>query len=124
VHQTGQTIRYWHHAERIMQSIDSLGLFRLPDHDGDQLSGRLQFDPAGGGINLSLVVVKPIAKLTNRPANGPSQKAFDDPRQQFGSRRSAAMLYFDAAFNAHLGLNQAQAVALAKGPVLPKWCTG
>ena len=81
-------------------------------------------DPAGGGINLSLVVVKPIAKLTNRPANGPSQKAFDDPRQQFGSRRSAAMLYFDAAFNAHLGLNQAQAVALAKGPVLPKWCTG
>ena len=38
-----------------MQSIDSLGLFRLPDHDGDQLSGRLQFDPAGGGINLSLV---------------------------------------------------------------------
>jgi hypothetical protein len=38
-----------------MQSIDSLGLFWLPDHDGDQLSGRLQFDPAGGGINLSLV---------------------------------------------------------------------
>jgi hypothetical protein len=38
-----------------MQSIDRLGLFWLPDHDGDQLSGRLQFDPAGGGINLSLV---------------------------------------------------------------------
>jgi hypothetical protein len=38
-----------------VQSIDSLGLFWLPDHDGDQLSGRLQFDPAEGGINLSLV---------------------------------------------------------------------
>jgi hypothetical protein len=38
-----------------MQSIDSLGLFWLPDHDGDRLSGRLKFDPAGGGINLSLV---------------------------------------------------------------------
>ncbi|HKX13834.1 MAG TPA: HEPN domain-containing protein [Propionibacteriaceae bacterium] len=38
-----------------MQSIDSLGLFWLPDHDGDQLSGRLKFDPAGGDINLSLV---------------------------------------------------------------------
>jgi ApeA N-terminal domain 1 len=38
-----------------MQSIDSLGLFWLPDHDGDQLAGRLKFDPAGGGINLSLV---------------------------------------------------------------------
>jgi hypothetical protein len=38
-----------------MQSIDSLGAFWLPDRDGDQLSGRLRFDPAGGGINLSLV---------------------------------------------------------------------
>jgi hypothetical protein len=38
-----------------MQSIDSLGVFWLPDHDGDQLSGRLRFNPADGGINLSLV---------------------------------------------------------------------
>jgi ApeA N-terminal domain 1 len=38
-----------------MQSIDSLGLFWLPDQDGDRLSGRLLFDPANGGINLSLV---------------------------------------------------------------------
>ena len=38
-----------------MQSIDSLGLFWLPDNDGDRLSGRLQFDPTNGGINLSLV---------------------------------------------------------------------
>ncbi|MEV4139370.1 HEPN domain-containing protein [Dactylosporangium sp. NPDC049742] len=65
-----------------MQPIDSLGLFWLPGHDedGDRLSGRLQFDPAGGGIDLSLVGVfdhavddggKPIVRifgwLGNRP---------------------------------------------------------
>jgi len=50
-----------HYAGQIIQPIDSLGLFWLPDHDGDQLSGRLQFDPAGGGINLSLVFDNAVA---------------------------------------------------------------
>jgi hypothetical protein len=38
-----------------MRAFDELGLFWLPDHDEQALSGRLQFDPKGEGISLSLV---------------------------------------------------------------------
>lgn len=38
-----------------MDAIDSLGVFWLPGHGDDKLSGRLQFEPVGGGIRLSLV---------------------------------------------------------------------
>ena len=38
-----------------MKAFDELGLFWLPGHEEDALSGRLRFDPTGGGINLSLV---------------------------------------------------------------------
>ncbi|MFI7224411.1 HEPN domain-containing protein [Nonomuraea angiospora] len=37
-----------------MEKIDSMGIFWLPGHDDDQLSGHLQFDPIDG-IDLSLV---------------------------------------------------------------------
>jgi hypothetical protein len=40
-----------------MRAIDALGEFWLPSHEDDTLSGRLQFDPKGDGINLSLVGV-------------------------------------------------------------------
>jgi hypothetical protein len=39
----------------MMRAFDELGLFWLPGHEEDALSGRLQFDPKGDGINLSLV---------------------------------------------------------------------
>jgi ApeA N-terminal domain 1 len=39
----------------IMRAFDELGLFWLPGHEDDALSGRLQFDPKGDGLNLSLV---------------------------------------------------------------------
>jgi hypothetical protein len=38
-----------------MRAIDELGLFWLPGHEAGALSGRLQFDPKGDGITLSLV---------------------------------------------------------------------
>jgi len=38
-----------------MRAFDELGLFWLPGHEEHALSGRLQFDPKGDGINLSLV---------------------------------------------------------------------
>jgi hypothetical protein len=38
-----------------MRAFDELGLFWLSGHEEDALSGRLQFDPKGDGINLSLV---------------------------------------------------------------------
>ncbi len=38
-----------------MKAFDDLGLFWLPGHEEDALSGRLQFDPKGDGITLSLV---------------------------------------------------------------------
>lgn len=38
-----------------MKAIDELGIFWLASHEDDALSGRLQFDPAEGGISLSLV---------------------------------------------------------------------
>src|SRR5262245_14525553 len=38
-----------------MERIDKLGLFWLPGYEDDALSGRLQFDPEGAGITLSLV---------------------------------------------------------------------
>jgi ApeA-like protein/HEPN superfamily Apea-like protein len=38
-----------------MRAFDELGLFWLPDHEEQALSGRLQFDPKGEGISLSLV---------------------------------------------------------------------
>jgi hypothetical protein len=39
----------------MMRTFDELGLFWLPGHEEDALSGRLQFDPNGDGLNLSLV---------------------------------------------------------------------
>jgi hypothetical protein len=38
-----------------MRAIDELGLFWLPGHEDDALSGRLRFDPKDDGISLSLV---------------------------------------------------------------------
>jgi ApeA N-terminal domain 1 len=38
-----------------MRAIDELGLFWLPGHEDDALSGRLRFDPKDEGISLSLV---------------------------------------------------------------------
>jgi hypothetical protein len=42
-------------SEVRMKEFDELGLFWLPDHEEDALSGRLKFDPKEGGITLSLV---------------------------------------------------------------------
>jgi hypothetical protein len=52
-----------------MKEFDELGLFWLPGHEEDALSGRLQFDPKEGGINLSLV-----GGFDNAPDNGDSLK--------------------------------------------------
>jgi ApeA N-terminal domain 1 len=38
-----------------MEAFDELGLFWLPGHEEDALSGRLKFDPKGDGISLALV---------------------------------------------------------------------
>lgn len=38
-----------------MRSFDDLGVFWLAGYEDDTLSGQLQFDPAAGGIDLSLV---------------------------------------------------------------------
>ncbi|GAB2797912.1 hypothetical protein GCM10027199_86420 [Amycolatopsis magusensis] len=38
-----------------MESFDKLGIFWLAGHDDESLSGRIQYDPAGSGINLTLV---------------------------------------------------------------------
>jgi hypothetical protein len=38
-----------------MRALDGLGVFWLSGYEEDALSGRLQFDPKDGGINLSLV---------------------------------------------------------------------
>jgi hypothetical protein len=38
-----------------MRAIDELGLFWLPGHEDDALSGRLRFDPKDDGISVSLV---------------------------------------------------------------------
>jgi hypothetical protein len=38
-----------------MRAFDDLGSFWLPDHEEQALSERLQFDPRGEGITLSLV---------------------------------------------------------------------
>jgi hypothetical protein len=43
------------HDRGKMQPIDQLGYFWLAGHEDDCLSGRLLFDPAGGGITLTLV---------------------------------------------------------------------
>jgi hypothetical protein len=48
-----------------MRAFDELGLFWLPDHEEDALSGRLQFDPMGEGISLSLVGI-----FGNEPDDG------------------------------------------------------
>jgi ApeA N-terminal domain 1 len=40
-----------------MRAFDELGLFWLAGHEEQALSGRLQFDPKGDGISLSLVGV-------------------------------------------------------------------
>lgn len=42
-------------SETNVEPIDSLGAFWLPDHEDEVLTGRLRFDPAGGGTRLSLV---------------------------------------------------------------------
>src|SRR6266511_925125 len=52
-----------------MKEFDELGLFWLPGHEEDALSGRLQFDPKEGGINLSLV-----GGFDNAPDHGDSSK--------------------------------------------------
>jgi hypothetical protein len=63
-----------------MHSIDSSGLFWLPDHHNDKLSGRLQFNPVGGGIGLSVVGAfdnaaedgsAPIVRIFGWLGNGP-----------------------------------------------------
>jgi hypothetical protein len=51
-----------------MRAFDDLGLFWLPGHEEDALSGRLQFDPKGDGINLSLV-----GEFANAPDGDDSQ---------------------------------------------------
>ncbi|MCY1137776.1 hypothetical protein OWR29_07175 [Actinoplanes sp. Pm04-4] len=38
-----------------LQAIDSLGVFWLAGEEGDQLSGRVQFEPGRSGVKLSLV---------------------------------------------------------------------
>ena len=48
-----------------MRAFDELGLFWLAGHEEQALSGRLQFDPEGDGISLSLVGV-----FDNEPDDG------------------------------------------------------
>ncbi|HKR49383.1 MAG TPA: HEPN domain-containing protein [Pseudonocardiaceae bacterium] len=52
-----------------MRALDKLGVFWLPGHEEKALSGRLQFDPKGDGITLSLV-----GRFDNEPDNGAEQK--------------------------------------------------
>jgi hypothetical protein len=50
-----------------MKAIDELGLFWLPGHEDDALSGRLRFDPTSDGIDLTLV-----GRFDNTPENSDS----------------------------------------------------